>query len=190
MGLSKEVLSGFIESGGVFSPLLFIFFHLLRPILFIPVVLFCIAGGLLFGVVAGFIYSLIGITLSSIFFYILVRRTPKIFHRIISLKNTVFGERIITTKAQITLLRLVPFIHFNLLSICLIELTVNGKDYVKSSFYTSIPFTLVYTSVGQWLMNVTPIYSFFFFACLLPLLYIFRKKEITIKWNDFFHANA
>lgn len=189
MELYKEFISGFIQSAGVFAPLIFIVFHLLRPILFLPVVLFCIVGGIIFGALAGTIYSVIGITLSSLIFYYIVNKTPKTFRRINQLKERVLGEDVITSRSQITLLRLVPFIHFNLLSICLIDLTANVKDYTKSSLYTSIPFTIVYTSMGQWILSLTPTHLLLVFMFLLPLIYFLRKKEFIIKWEDFFQAN-
>src|SRR5690625_5676926 len=52
-------LMTYIELGGLFAPVLFISFHLLRPLFFLPVVFICISGGVLFGTVAGAIYSLI-----------------------------------------------------------------------------------------------------------------------------------
>lgn len=57
-----------IEMGGVLSPLLFIILHLIRPMLFLPVVFICISGGILFGPIAGSIYSIIGITMASLLF--------------------------------------------------------------------------------------------------------------------------
>lgn len=189
MELGKEFISGFVQSGGIFAPLLFIGFHLLRPILFLPVIIFCVIGGLVFGVIAGTIYSVIGITLSSVLFYFFVQKTPKIYSRIIHLKDRLLGEEAITSKSQIALLRLVPFIHFNLLSICLIDLTTDVRDYTKSSLYSSIPFTLVYTSMGQWITSLTPTHLMILFICILPLVYYLRKKEFIIKWDDFFQAN-
>src|SRR5699024_3741310 len=76
-------LMTYVEIGGLFAPILFICFHLLRPFFFIPVVFICISGGILFGPIAGSIYSLAGITLSSIFFYILYRKLPNSFNRVL-----------------------------------------------------------------------------------------------------------
>src|SRR5690625_734097 len=106
---------------------------MIRPILFIPVILYCILGGLFFGIVAGSIYSIIGLTLSSIIVYFFLHRTPKTFHHILSIKDKVLGRDTNFSKSQITWLRLIPFIHFNLLAICLIELSVDLKDYMKRS---------------------------------------------------------
>ncbi|MDE5052299.1 hypothetical protein NDK25_07960 [Niallia taxi] len=49
-----------VEIGGVLAPIAMILFHTLRQVLFIPPVLVCIAGGVLFGVTFGTIYSVIG----------------------------------------------------------------------------------------------------------------------------------
>src|SRR5699024_3459069 len=70
-------LMTYIELGGLFAPVLFISFHLIRPLFFLPVVFICISGGVLFGTVAGRIYSLICISLSSVAFlcfYLYFRR--------------------------------------------------------------------------------------------------------------------
>ena len=43
----------YIQSGSVFTPFIFIAFHILRQPLFIPVFVVCMAGGILFGPVFG-----------------------------------------------------------------------------------------------------------------------------------------
>lgn len=176
----------FIEMGGLFSPLLFIFFHLMRPILFLPVVFICISGGILFGPVAGTIYSIIGITLSSVLFYTMIGSMPKSLHRLIHVKQKLLGKHSELTTSQVTLLRLVPFIHFHLLSLCLIEGSSSFKEYAKSSLLSNIPLAIIYTSIGGWISNLTPLYIFVFLIALLPCIYILRRKEIIIKWQDFF----
>jgi len=186
----KPLLSHYIETSGIFAPLLFIILHMIRPILFIPVILYCILGGLFFGIVAGSIYSIIGLTLSSIIVYFFLHRTPKTFHHILSIKDKVLGRDTNFSKSQITWLRLIPFIHFNLLAICLIELSVDLKDYMKSTFYTSIPFTIIYTTLGQWIINLHPFILLILFVIVCISIYTLRKKEMTIKWSDFFYANA
>lgn len=179
-------LMTFIEMGGLFSPLLFIFFHLMRPLLFLPVVFICISGGILFGPVAGTIYSIIGISLSSVLFYRMIGRMPKSLHRLIHVKQKLLGKHAELTTSQVTLLRLVPFIHFHLLSLCLIEGSSSFKEYMKSSIFSNIPLAIIYTSIGGWISNLTPLYIFVFLIALLPCIYILRRKEIIIKWQDFF----
>ncbi|ASK63006.1 alkaline phosphatase [Virgibacillus phasianinus] len=186
MELFGSYLMAVIETGGIFAPLLFISFHLLRPLFFLPVVFICISGGILFGAVAGTVYSIIGITLSSIGFYGFIRWMPKTFERLVHLKGKLIGKHSELSPSQIALLRLVPFIHFHLLSLCLIEVTEGFKDYTKSSLITNIPLAIVYTSIGRWISNLSPFYVIVFLLALLPLIYILRRKEVIIKWNEFF----
>lgn len=190
MELVGSYLMIIIETGGIFAPLLFISFHLLRPLFFLPVIFICISGGILFGAVAGTLYSVIGITLSSIIFYMIIKWMPKSFNKLVIVKQKFIGKHSTITTPQITLLRLIPFIHFHLLSLCLIEISSNFKDYTKASFLSSIPVAAVYTSFGQWISSLSPIHIILLFVALLPLIYLFRKKEIYIKWHDFFQTKT
>lgn len=183
-------LLNYVEFGGLFAPLLFICFHLLRPLFFIPVVFICISGGIFFGPIAGSFYSLIGITISSILFYWIYLKMPNGLNRILRLKKRFFGEHRELTKAQIVLLRLVPFIHFHLLSLCLIEISSNFKEYTKASLLTNIPLAFVYTSIGGTIANLSPYTISVLMALLLVFLYLLRRKEIIIKWEDFFMTDT
>ncbi|GGB27797.1 TVP38/TMEM64 family protein [Virgibacillus dakarensis] len=190
MELFGNYLMTIIETGGLFAPILFISFHLLRPLFFLPVVFICVSGGILFGTVAGTLYSLIGITLSSVLFYGIIRWMPKTYNRLVSMKQKIIGKQTDFTTSQIAVLRLVPFIHFHLLSLCLIQITAGFKDYAKSSLFSNIPLAFVYTSIGQWIASLSPIYISMFLIALLPLIYLLRRKEIIIKWHDFFQAST
>jgi len=180
----------FIEMGGLFAPLLFISFHLLRPLLFLPVVFICISGGILFGPVAGTIYSLIGITLSSMIFYVVIRRMPKTVNKLFDLKRKLIGKRTELTTSQISLLRLIPFIHFHLLSLCLIEVSTGFREYTRNSLLSNIPLAFVYTTIGGWISNLSSIHILLFLLVFLPLLYFLRKKEFIITWREFFQVST
>ncbi|WP_164668415.1 TVP38/TMEM64 family protein [Virgibacillus doumboii] len=190
MELFGNYLMAFIETGGLFAPILFISCHLLRPLFFLPVVFICISGGVLFGAVAGTLYSVIGITLSSVMFYGVIRWMPKTFSRLVNMKQKIMGRDSEFTTSQITLLRLVPFIHFHLLSLCLIEISAGFKEYARSSLLSNIPLAFVYTSVGKWISSLSPLYILVFLLALLPFIYVLRRKEIIIKWNDFFQPST
>ncbi|HLR08366.1 MAG TPA: VTT domain-containing protein [Bacillota bacterium] len=190
MELFGHYAIAFIEMGGLFAPMLFIFFHLVRPLLFLPVVFICISGGLLFGTVAGTFYSLVGMTLASILFYGIVRWMPETLSRFIRLKQVLLGKNTELTTRQITLLRLVPFIHFHFLSFCLVEISTGFKEYAKSSFLSNIPLAFIYTSIGQWLSRLSLSNALICLFVLLLLLYFFRRKEMSWTWEEFFQATT
>ena len=183
--ISLDVMA-YVEIGGLFAPILFICFHLLRPFFFIPVVFICIAGGLMFGPVVGSIYSLIGVTISSILFYGIYCKMPKTLNGIFRIKDRILGERSELTKSQIIVLRLIPFIHFHLLSLCLIQITTGIREYARASILSNIPLAFIYTSIGGSLSNLSPLSVTIIMLLLLPFLYLLRKKAIIIKWKDFF----
>src|SRR5690625_2044032 len=111
----------YLGTGGLLSPLLFITFHLLRPVLFLPVMFICISGGILFGTMAGTLYSLVGITLSSLIFYGVINKMPKMLKRLTTLKGKIMGHHTEMTISKIKLLRLIPFIHLFFFSFCFID---------------------------------------------------------------------
>ncbi|MCP8617071.1 TVP38/TMEM64 family protein [Salirhabdus salicampi] len=179
-----------VESSGLFAPMMFIGFHLLRPLFFLPVAFICVSGGILFGLVSGAIYSVIGITLSSILFYRIVKIMPRTVHRLARLRQKLFGEHAQITRGQIILLRLMPFIHFHLLSLCIIEMSKGFKEYFRLSFASNVPLAVVYTSFGQWISTMSPMLMAMIISAFLPFLYFLRKKEIVLKWEDFFQRKT
>src|SRR5690625_6999573 len=94
MELVSHYLLSFVHTAGWLSPLLFISIHLVRPLLFLPVILLCMFGGILFGIVAGTVYSIIGMTLSSIVFYLIIRWMPKTSKKVIQLKQKLIGQHV------------------------------------------------------------------------------------------------
>ncbi|WP_091774495.1 TVP38/TMEM64 family protein [Piscibacillus halophilus] len=168
------------------APVLFILFHIIRPFLFIPVAFICITGGLLFGLTYGAIYSLIGVTLSSIIFYFFIKLMPKLFERFHRLREKMFGKHSQLSLPQVLLLRVTPFIHFHLVSILLIEMTRNFKEYAKLSILSNVPLAVVYTSFGQWFQSLQLHHLLVLLAVILLMFYFLRKKEIVMKWEDFF----
>lgn len=177
----------FIETAGIFAPLLFISIHLIRPLFFLPVIFICVSGGILFGTIAGTVYSIIGITLSSVLFYFIILWMPKTFNKFEHVRQKINESTF--TISQITLIRLIPFIHFNLISIYLIEISSNLKDYTKSSLLSTIPFAFIYTSIGHWISSLSFVYLIPFLAILLIIIFMIRKKETHIKWQEFFSAS-
>lgn len=189
MELFGQQMVMYVGAGGLLAPILFISFHLLRPIFFLPVMFICISGGILFGTFAGALYSIIGITLSSILFYGFIQKMPKTYNRLIILKKKLIGKQTQMTTSQIALLRLIPFIHFHLLSLCLIEVTSSFKDYAKSSIISNIPLAVVYTSIGEHLTSLTPLSIVLILIALLFIVYLLRRKEMTITWQEFFQVS-
>ncbi|WP_147803431.1 TVP38/TMEM64 family protein [Alkalicoccus halolimnae] len=167
-----------IEYTGWLAPILFILLHLLRPLLFLPVVLVCMAGGYFFGFWAGTVYSIIGLTLMSAVFYWIVNRFPGFQQRVAKMKRKVFQDREMTL-VQVMILRMMPFVHFHLLSLYLIEMTQNFRNYMYFSTAGIILPSIMFTGFGHILMELSWGYALIIIA-LLGLLFVYigrREKE-------------
>ncbi|RFU61961.1 TVP38/TMEM64 family protein [Bacillus sp. V59.32b] len=187
MNEELSLILGYIGTTSTFAPFVFIIFHLLRQFLFIPVVVVCISGGILFGPAAGTLYSIIGLTLSSLFFYTVIHRFPKTMERLLRMKNKLFGHRHLNIR-QISVLRLIPLIHYHLLSLCLMEKKQGLKNFAYYSFLSNIPLAFFYTVFGSYISEFSPSMILILLLSLTVLLYLLREKYAVITWKEFFQS--
>jgi uncharacterized membrane protein YdjX (TVP38/TMEM64 family) len=178
------------ESGSWYAPAIFILFHVIRQFLFIPPAVVCIAGGLLFGMVPGILYSLIGLTGASIFFYLLMKQAPAAEGKLRRIKHRLVGRYRDLTIAQVMLLRLIPVIHYHLLSFCLYERNRSFKVFVRASFLANIPFTIFYTLFGEYIGHFNAITGALLTTAILLFTYLVREKIAFIKWREFFNSTT
>lgn len=179
-----------LQTSGIFAPLAFIFLHLMRQFIFVPVSLICILGGVFFGTVFGTVYSLVGLTLASVSFYVLFSQMPGFFQKISRLKKKWLGKGNRFSVGQMAILRLIPIVQFHLISLCLIEVTSSFKEYTKASLLANIPLAFVYTFFGQWLGRLSVQWMVLILSGLIILFYLLRKKQWVIKWDEFFEIHS
>ena len=177
----------YIQVGSVYTPFIFIAFHILRQPLLIPVFAVCIAGGVLFGPVFGTIYSIIGLTLSNIFFYYIIGKFPKTKEKLLHLKDRLFGSHKLNSP-QISILRLLPFIHYYLLSLCLMESNKGIKKYLYQSFLTNIPLAFIYTVFGHYITSFSPTIMIIILLSFTVLVFLLRERQNIVPWKECFHS--
>ncbi len=178
-----------IEATGWLAPIVFILFHIARQFLFIPASLICIAGGILFGSVFGTIYSLIGLTLLTAAFYFACKTFPKISQKLLLLKEKWFGRRALTV-GQISILRLIPFVHYQLLNLCLMEREPEFHKFMRASILTNLPLAFFYTVFGQFISRFSPTMLVIILLALMLLFYTLREKIVVMHWKEFFDKPA
>ncbi|EIT84420.1 hypothetical protein A374_15489 [Fictibacillus macauensis ZFHKF-1] len=180
-----EILN-ILKFAGIFAPVFFILLHVMRQFLFIPVGLICMAGGVLFGSLYGTLYSMIGITLSSIMFYGLLQKMPSMLQRFSKLKKRMVGKRRPFSLGQISILKLIPFVHFSLLSLLLLEMTKNFREYTKASIVSNAPLAFLYSTFGHYIFKLSIVWGCVAAIVMLVLFHLLRRKEWIVKWDDFF----
>ncbi len=165
----NDSIQSLIEGAGWLAPALFILIHLLRPFLFLPVIVVCIAGGVLFGFVEGAVLSFIGLSLMSLVFYKLVSRFPRFREGVARLKSRILPDRTISV-SQVMVLRVMPFVHFHLLSLYLMEMTNGFKSYMYYSALGVILPAVLYTAFGEAITEF-PWYVVGLFMIILAAVY-------------------
>jgi uncharacterized membrane protein YdjX (TVP38/TMEM64 family) len=175
-----RTLQTFIENAGWLAPILFVLLHLLRPFFFLPVIVVCIAGGVLFGFFKGALLSFIGLSLMSLVSYLLVMKFPKFRAKITRLKEKMFKNNTLTV-SQVMILRIMPFVHFHLLSLYLIEMTKTRKEYMIFSMLGVIMPAVLYTAFGEVITEL----PWYLSALLLVILgtifwYMGKRNKLNI----------
>ncbi len=175
-----------VSNSGIYAPFYFIVLHFIRQFFFVPVSVVCIAGGVMFGALYGTIYSVIGITVVSTVFYLVVKRVPSLFKKITRMKEKWMRKRMPMSVGQIAILRLVPFVHFHLISLCLIEVSKDFQDYLRSSIISNLPLALMYSFFGTAIRGFEPVLIVLILSGLAILFYLLRRREWIMKWDEFF----
>lgn len=119
-------------------------------------------------------------------FYKMIRILPSGLKKLKRVKEKWLKKQTNLSVKQVAVLRLVPFIHFHLLSYCLLEISSDFKEYTKSSLFANFPLAVVYTSVGQWITLLSLPMMIIFSGALIGLTFLIRKKYEVVLWRDFF----
>ena len=148
--LSIEVLILRVGQLGWLAPLVFIACYAAGAVLFLPGLVFTLAGGILFGPLYGTLYNLTGATLGATLAFLAARyiasdwaaqRTGK---RLRQLVDGVEEEG----WRFVAFVRLVPLFPFNLLNYALGLTNIRLSHYIISSFVFMTPGGAAYTYLG------------------------------------------
>ena len=148
--LSIDALTVRVGQLGWLAPLVFIACYAAGAVLFLPGVVFTLAGGVLFGPLYGTLYNLTGATLGATLSFLAARyiasdwaaqRTGK---RLRQLMNGVEEEG----WRFVAFVRLVPLFPFNLLNYALGLTNIRLSHYIISSFVFMAPGGAAYTYLG------------------------------------------
>lgn len=192
--IDLSFLKRFVETSGIFGPIIFIFSYALTTILFFPGSAITFLGGVLFGPILGTLYNLTGATLGATFAFLISRYLLSDF---VASKSSGKVKQI--TKAVdaegwrfVAFVRLIPLFPFNLVNYIFGITKVKLSHYFFATFLFMLPGGFVYTYLGYagsealqgeggWIKNVTIALSLVLAAAFLPRL-VKRFKNLSIKF--------
>lgn len=148
--LDARILEDWIKGTGTLGPLLFMGLYALGTVLFLPGSVLTLAGGALFGPIAGTFYNLTGATFGAILAFVIARYlaqewvTRKAGGRLKTLLDGVDAEG----WRFVAFVRLVPLFPFNLLNYALGLTRIRLLHYIVATYVFMLPGALAYTYLG------------------------------------------
>jgi uncharacterized membrane protein YdjX (TVP38/TMEM64 family) len=148
--VTPEAVVAGVEGLGLWGPLVFVGVYCLAPALFVPGAILTLAGGALFGPLAGALLSLTGATAGATVAFLLARYVAADW------VERRLGQRLQAIKAGVeregwrfvAFVRLVPVFPFNLLNYALGLTRLSVRTFAVTSFITMAPGALAYAYLG------------------------------------------
>lgn len=174
MDIGIHEIKTYIDSYGSFAPIVYIIMFALVPLTLFPDSVLAIAGGFVFGLYKGYIYTAIGALIgATISFYISRKLGRNIVKKFT--KNKLDNiETMVNTKgfSIILLLRLIPLFPFDVISYGAGLTSVKYKDFILATFLGTIPGILVFTNIGAQALNIGSNNFYMSIAALILLIFI------------------
>jgi uncharacterized membrane protein YdjX (TVP38/TMEM64 family)/rhodanese-related sulfurtransferase len=148
--IGVATLEAWIKDTGALGPAVFMLVYVIGTVLFLPGSVLTLAGGALFGPVAGTFYNLTGATLGAALAFIIARYLAsdwvarKAGGRMKQLLDGVDAEG----WKFVAFVRLVPLFPFNLLNYALGLTRIRLLHYILASYLFMLPGALAYTYLG------------------------------------------
>ncbi len=179
-GADMEVLRKWILSFGIFSSAVYITILAVRPLTLFPASVVTVMGGLAFGPVKGFIYTLAGALLGAAVSYMIVEKLNWKMNLTSSSRLANLKERVEKRGFYyLLMLRILPVLNFDLVSYGSAAARIPFKRYMAATFLGIIPGTVAYTFLGSSIITgeVELIVAAVLILALLSLIARFFAKR-------------
>ena len=158
--VSPEVLHTHLTALGPWAPAGYMFLFTVLPAVFFPVAVLALAGGLLFGLLWGSIYTFLGAMLNCTLMFLLSRHfgRGRIDRYVTEKLPPVWRTRLRQAGGRqgfflLILLRLIPAVPYNLINYAFGLTDMGLAPYLLASAAGIIPGTLVFINLGDKALN-------------------------------------
>ncbi len=154
--LNEEQFRGWVESLGVWGPLLYIVVYILRPLLLLPASIVSATAGIIWGPVRGFFYVQVAANISStVEFWLsryfargLIERSLK--GKLLNLDEQIKKNGFVT----VLLIRLIPNVAWDIQNISLGITKIAFRDYFWATFFGIMPLSFAVVFFGSSLIKI------------------------------------
>ncbi|MGL5752012.1 MAG: TVP38/TMEM64 family protein [Paraclostridium sp.] len=173
MDIDSNDIQAYINSFDKLGPVVYIIMFALVPLTLFPDSVLAIGGGLVFGLVKGYIYTVIGALLGATLSFYISRKLGRDFVKKITKERLDNIEKMVDSNGFfiVFILRLIPLFPFDIISYGSGLTSVKYKEFISATFLGTIPGILVFTNIGAQSVNMRSD-SFYLSIGLLVLLII------------------
>ena len=150
-------MTEFIQSFGVFAPIIYVLMFALLPVFFFPVPILAVAGGVAFGFVEGSLLTFLG---ASIMFVISRRYGRDWVRNYLARKmkpeqhERIFGVSDEKLMMSLVILRLIPLVPYNMINYAYGLTNISLTKYMIASVLGIVPGTIVFLNFGATATNI------------------------------------
>ena len=154
--LTPQQLQQALQQTGGWAPVLYIGLFILLPTFFFPVAVLALAGGLLFGLWWGSVYTFIGAVLNCALMFLLARYVGRSqVQRLVEQKLSPQWQRRLQMAdgkegfLLMNILRLIPAVPYNLINYTFGLTGISFSSYLLASAIGIIPGTFAFINIGD-----------------------------------------
>ena len=154
--LTPQQLQQALQQTGGWAPVLYIGLFILLPTFFFPVAVLALAGGLLFGLWWGSVYTFIGAVLNCALMFLLARYVGRSqVQRLVEQKLSPQWQRRLQIAdgkegfLLLIILRLIPAVPYNLINYTFGLTGISFSSYLLASAIGIIPGTFAFINIGD-----------------------------------------
>lgn len=177
--ITPQQMQSFIGSSGSWAAIAYIALFTLLPAFFFPVAVLALAGGLLFGLFWGSIYTFIGAVFNCSLMFFLARYAGRKKVQILLEKklSPVWQQRLQNLNSSggfllLVILRLIPAVPYNLINYAFGLTAMPFRTYLLASAIGIIPGTLAFINIGDKALDITSPDFWIAIGLLLALLVV------------------
>jgi len=184
-GFSPTEIRDYVLSFEVYAPLIYIILFTIVPLTLFPDSILAIAGGMIFGIVNGAIYTMIGAVCGASLSFYLSRTLGQTLLKSFLGKHSILSTEKFKSNGFlfILILRLIPLIPFDIISYSAGLSEIKYKDFILATIFGIIPGVLVFTNIGDKSIDIGSDAFYVSLALLIGLITItvLIKRKISIK---------
>ncbi|MFQ3546221.1 TVP38/TMEM64 family protein [Halobacillus rhizosphaerae] len=181
-------VADWMEDLGFWAPIIFLLIFTIRPFTLIPLSIFAVACGIVFGPYMGSVYIVIGTVLGGTASFFALKYFSKEIHIQDKNKQNVSALKSELEKngfKSVLMLRLLPAINFDLLTYICAKTQVTPWKYIAATAVGTLPGSLMLGFFGSSLLSLKPMNLTILagIIILLVVLGIMMKKNVSKKYN-------